>query len=223
MKILLIEDDLAIIKILNIALQNEGYQVQHTSSGNQGLKLAVTGAYDAIILDLTLPDNRGENICAKLRAIKITTPIIALTGIGDTETKVRMFDLGVDDYLTKPFEFPELFARLKSLLRKNKVPTDEVIRYADLQLDIKKQRVERDGNLIKLRDKEMKILEYMLLHAEQVLTREMILNYVWGPNIERFTNVVDVHLHHLRDKIDKPFPAKLFKTINNVGYKISKE
>lgn len=223
MKILLIDDDPAIIKILNIALQNEGYQVDYTSSANQGLKLGVTGAHDAIILDLTLPDNRGENVCAKLRALKISTPIIALTAIGDMETKVRMFDLGVDDYLTKPFEFPELFARLKSLVRKQKIPTDEIIRYGDLQLDIKKQRVERDGNVIKLRDKEMKILEYMLLHAEQVLTREMILNYVWGPNIERFTNVVDVHLHHLRDKIDKPFPAKLFKTINNVGYKISKE
>lgn len=222
MKTLLIEDDPSISKVLRVGFVTEGFRIDHAKTGSEGMKLATTGTYDAIVLDLMLPDRTGEEICRHLRAMKNNTPIIILTAVSNTESKVTMLDLGADDYLTKPFEFTELFARIKAQVRKQRIPTEQVIKYEDLQLDIKKREVQREGNIIKLREKEIKILEYMLMHPEHVLTREMILNYVWGPNVERFTNVVDVHVHHLRDKIDKPYPKKLFKTINNVGYKLSK-
>ena len=222
MKALLIEDDQGIAKVLGLALREERFDVDHAPDGAKGLRMAVASGYDIIILDLLLPEKNGDEVCKQLRNAGIQTPIIALTALSDLNTKVRLFNLGVDDYVTKPFEFQELFARIKSCLRKQKIEVDSLLKYEDLILDMKKREVSRAEQKIDLRDKEIKILEYLMRHAEQVLTREMILNYVWGPGIERITNVVDVHMHHLRDKIDKPFSKKLLKTINNVGYKISK-
>lgn len=221
MKILLIEDDPSIAKVIGLGLRNEHIAVEHAYDGMRGLKMAASTSYDLILLDLLLPGKNGDEVCRQLRGANFSTPIIALTALGDLTTKIRLFNLGVDDYITKPFEFPELLARIKSSLRKQKIEVGNTLSYGGLILDQKKHEVRREGVLIVLRDKQRKILEYLMRHPEQVLTREMILSYVWGPHVERYTNVVDVHVHYLRDKIDKPFQKKLIKTINNVGYKIT--
>lgn len=222
MKVLLIEDDQSIAKAVSWGLRNERFNVDYAPNGTIGLRMAVSNAYDLIILDLLLPDKNGDQICAQLRNANFTTPIIVLTALGDINSKVKLFGIGADDYLTKPFEFQELLARIKAAMRKQKIELGNMLMYEELRLDLRKHEVTRDGNKIELREKEIKILEYLMRHAEQVLTREMILNYVWGPTVERYTNVVDVHMHHLRKKIDKPYGKKLLKTISNVGYKIGK-
>jgi DNA-binding response OmpR family regulator len=223
MKILLIEDDQSIAKIITLALRNERINVDHAADGLIGLKMAASTSYDLIILDILLPGKNGDEVTKQLRNASYETPIIVLTALGDLDSKIKLFNLGVDDYLTKPFQFPELLARIKSSLRKQKMEIGNVLLYEDLKLDLKKHEASRSGVKIPLREKEIKILEYLMRHPEQVLTREMILNYVWGPTVERFTNVVDVHVHHLRDKIDKPYETKLVKTVSSVGYKMSKE
>ncbi len=220
MRALIIEDDPSVAKIVTLGLKNERFDCDHAPEGSTGLRMAVANTYDVIILDLMLPGRNGEEICRMLRNANFNNVIIALTALGDLNTKIKMFNLGIDDYMTKPFEFPELFARIKSSLRKQKIDLGNILTYDDLKLDLRKHEVERKGSKIELRDKEIKILEYLMRHAEQVLTREMILNYVWGPSVERYTNVVDVHVHNLRDKIDKPFGTKLLRTVNNVGYKL---
>ena len=222
MKILLIEDDQSIAKIVIWGLRNERIHVDHAPDGLTGLKMAASTAYNLVILDLLLPGKSGEDICKQLRNANYNTPIIVLTALGDLQTKIKLFNLGADDYLTKPFQFEELFARIKSSMRKQKIELGNVLAYEDIKLDLKKHEVTRKGSKIDLREKEIKILEYLIRNAEQVLTREMIINYVWGPSVERFTNVVDVHIHHLREKIDKPYQSRLLKTVSNVGYKISK-
>lgn len=222
MKILLIEDDPEIAKIVSWGLKNERYEVDHAVDGMIGLKMALSTPYDLIILDLLLPGKNGEDICKHLKMANENISIIALTALGDLSTKIKLFNYGADDYMTKPFEFEELLARIKSCMRKKKIEVNSTLVLGDLKLDMKSREVERNGEKIELRDKEIKILEYLMRHQGQVLTREMILNYVWGPAVERYTNVVDVHVHHLRDKIDKPYGTRLIKTVNNVGYKLSK-
>ncbi|TSC66654.1 MAG: winged helix family two component transcriptional regulator [Candidatus Doudnabacteria bacterium Gr01-1014_77] len=222
MKILLIEDELAIAKIISSALKYERITVDIARCGNAGLRMAVANKYDLIILDYKLPDKNGDEICLQLRNASFDLPIIVLSAINDYENKVKLLDVGADDYITKPFELAELFARIKAALRKQRIEFGTILSYDDLRLDLKRHSVERQGNKIRLRDKEIKILEYMMRHAEQVLTREMILSYAWGPNTERFTNVVDVHVHNLRDKVDKPFGIHTIQTVNNIGYKLSR-
>ena len=221
MKVLLIEDDPSIAKIVSIGLRNVHMDVSWAETGLQGLHLAISTGFDLIILDLMLPDKNGDEICRQLRNAKFNTPIIVLTALSDLQTKVKMLNLGADDYMIKPFDFEELHARIKSALRKQKIEVGEVLDFDDLQLDKRSHEVRRRGKKLELREKEIKILEYLMIHPNQVLTREMILDYVWGPHVERFTNVVDVHIHHLREKLDKPYGTHLLKTVNNVGYKIS--
>ncbi|MHB8871508.1 MAG: response regulator transcription factor [Candidatus Doudnabacteria bacterium] len=222
MKILLIEDEPAIAKIISSALKYERITVDIARCGNAGIRMAVANKYDLIILDYKLPDKNGDEICLQLRNASFDLPIIILSAIDDYENKVKLLDVGADDYITKPFELAELFARIKAALRKQRIEFGTILSYDDLRLDLKRHSVERQGNKIQLRDKEIKILEYMMRHAEQVLTREMILSYAWGPNTERFTNVVDVHVHNLRDKVDKPFGIHTIQTVNNIGYKLSR-
>ena len=222
MKILLVEDDPAISKLISWGLRDERIDVDAAPDGMTGIRMAAAGAYDLVILDLLLPGRTGEEVCKQLRNAGFTMPIIILTALGDLQSKVRLFNLGADDYITKPFEFDELYARIRALMRKQKIELGNTLAYGDIKIDLKKQYVTKSGSPIDLRQKEIKILEYMVRNAEQVLTREMILNYVWGPATERYTNVVDVHIHHLREKIDKPFKSKLIKTVSSVGYKLSK-
>ncbi|MBU6447976.1 response regulator transcription factor, partial [Patescibacteria group bacterium] len=179
--------------------------------------------YDCILLDLLLPEKNGDEVCKNLRNADFNVPIIAITALADLNSKMKLFNLGADDYLTKPFELQELVARIKAALRKQNAQISSVLSYDDIRLDLNRRQAARRGKIVDLRDKELKILEYMMRHAEQVLTREMILNYAWGPSVERITNVVDVHVHNLREKIDKPFNTKTLRTVNSVGYKLYKE
>lgn len=223
MKILLIEDDNTIAKLISWGLRNERIDMAQAPDGVTGLKMAASSGYDLIILDLMLPGPKsGEDVCKQLRNANYNTPIIVLTALNEVETKVKLLGIGADDYMTKPFDFEELFARVKVLMRKQKIELGNLLAYDDIKIDLKRHEVTKGGNKVAMREKEIKILEYLMRNAEQVLTREMILNYVWGPSTERYTNVVDVHIHHLRDKIDKPFRSRLVKTVSNVGYKISK-
>ncbi len=221
MKILLIEDDQDIASHLISGLRSEYINVDYAEDGGLGLKMANSHAYDIIICDLILPDKNADEITQNLRSAGKSTPIIVLSAVPDAETKIKLLSLGVDDYVTKPFNFQELLARIRTILRKYKINSDTVLNCENLHFDLKKHIVTRDGQKIILRHKELQILEYLLRHAGQVLTREMILDYVWGPSIERYTNVVDVHVHHLRKKIDHPFENKLIKTVSNLGYKLS--
>ena len=222
MKILLIEDDKSIAKIIGLGLGNQRIDVHWSETGTRGLNMISANVYDLIILDLMLDDKNGDELCRQIRIVHPQLPIIVLTALSDLNSKIKLFNLGADDYMTKPFEFEELYARIKSALRKQKIEIGDHLSLADITIDLKRHEVRRHGILIELREKEIKILEYLIRHAGQVMTRDMILNYVWGPTVERYTNVVDVHMHHLREKIDKPYATKLLKTVNNVGYKISK-
>lgn len=222
MKALVIEDDRYISRLLAEALKKERIDTDVATDGGVGLRMAVANHYELVILDLMLPGKNGDEICRQLRNANFNSSIIALTALGDLNSKIKMFNLGVDDYMTKPFEFAELMARIKSALRKQQIELDDIISYQDITVDMKRREVHRRGNKIEMRDKEIKLLEYLIRHAEQVLTREMIMNYVWGPTIERHTNVVDVHIHTLRDKVDRPYGTKMIKTVNNIGYKLSK-
>ncbi|MBU6447858.1 response regulator transcription factor [Patescibacteria group bacterium] len=223
MKILLIEDDRHIAKIIGMGLRFEGFEVDYCYDGKTALKMASASKYDCILLDLLLPEKNGDEVCKNLRNADFNVPIIAITALADLNSKMKLFNLGADDYLTKPFELQELVARIKAALRKQNAQISSVLSYDDIRLDLNKRQAARRGKVVDLRDKELKILEYLMRHAEQVLTREMILNYAWGPSVERITNVVDVHVHNLREKIDKPFNAKTLRTVNSVGYKLYKD
>jgi DNA-binding response OmpR family regulator len=223
MKILLVEDDPSITKVITWGLKNERIDVDTAPNGTRGLRLAASQSYDLIVLDLMLPEKNGDEVLRQLRFAKHTVPIIVVTGITDMSTKVRVFGLGADDYVTKPFEFTELMARIRASLRKHNVEVLDTITFEDITIDFKAHQVTRRGKLVPMREKEIKLLEYLIRHEGQVLTRDMIMNYVWGPTIERYTNVVDVHIHHLREKIDKPYSTTIIKTVNNVGYKISRD
>ncbi len=222
MKILVVEDDRHIAKIISMGLRFEGMDSDISYDAKSALKMAAADKYDCILLDLLLPDKNGDEICKNLRNADFDMPIIAITALADLNSKMKLFNYGVDDYITKPFELQELVARIKAAMRKQNAQISSVLSYDDIRLDLSKRQAARRGKLIELRDKELKILEYMMRHPEQVLTREMILNYAWGPSVERITNVVDVHVHNLRDKIDRPFNSKTVRTVNSVGYKLCK-
>lgn len=222
MKILLVEDDPSVSRSLVYALRLERFEVILVGDGAAALRSAVAIPFDLIILDLLLPERSGDQVLKHLRDANVQTPVIILTGLLDLYTKIQLFDLGADDFMVKPFEFLELLARIKAVMRKQKIEMGSKLTYHDLLLDLRRHEATRNGEKLILREKEIKILEYFLMHPEQVLTREMIMNYVWGPSIERATNVVDVHIHYLREKMDKPYGTALVKTVSSVGYKLSK-
>jgi DNA-binding response OmpR family regulator len=221
MKLLLAEDDQLMAKALCDTLRREHWEVEHVSDGSTAIRAAFGQRYDLLIVDLMLPVQDGKQIVKHLRDANMQTPIIILTGIADVETKVLLLGLGADDYLVKPVVYAELKARILAALRKRKIETGDRLHYHDISFDLRRHEVVRAGRKIQLREKQINMLHYFLMHPEQVLTREMILSYVWGPTVERYTNVVDVHMHHLREKIDKPYSVRLLKTVNSVGYKLS--
>lgn len=220
MRLLIIEDSPSLIKVLRSGLQSL-YHVDAVRTGSDGLHEATTNTYDAIVMDLGLPDMTGQQICQQLRREGITTPILILTADAMINRKVELLDSGADDYLTKPFSMDELTARLRVLLRRSG-PTAHSSRLSvgDLVLDTSTRRVERSGTPIPLRRKEYEILEYMMHHAGMIVTRAMILDHAWEKDNEVWANAVDVHIKHLRDKIDRPFPSPLIKTIYGLGYKL---
>ncbi len=219
MRILIVEDSMEIAHSLKRGLSRD-YSVELTALGQEALTLAEEG-FDAIVLDLSLPDMNGAEVCKKVRAQGINTPIIILTANDETDQKVNLLDAGADDYLTKPFKLEELKARLRAVVRRHKTKlSNSSLLVGDLELDVASRRVRRGDMEIQLRRKEFDLLECLMRNTGQVISRAMILDEVWGSNAEVWTNAIDVHIKYLRDKIDKPFPQPLIRTVHGVGYKI---
>jgi DNA-binding response OmpR family regulator len=220
MRILLIEDDLSIAQTIRDGIKNQ-HVVDIAHDGQKGLSQAETNQYDTIILDVTLPDIDGIQICHQLRADHITTPILMLTGKDSIQDKVQALDAGADDYLTKPFHFAELQARLRALHRRpTKTFQKNRVTVGELSIDPVNRLVTHGTSPIELRRKEFLLLEYLMRHANQVVTRNMILEHVWEEDADPSTNTIDVHIKYLRDKIDKPFGTKHLKTVHGLGYKL---
>lgn len=223
MRILIIEDDALLSSGLRRGLKSL-FAVDTTNTGLDGLHKAEQVNYDAILLDLNLPDISGKEVCFKLRRHGLTTPIIILTGSNQLENKVSLLDMGADDYVTKPFNLNEVTARLRAVMRRNRhVPCAKELVVGDLVLDPVGRTLTHKDKHVDLRRKEFDLFEYMMCHAGQTLTRAMILEHVWDMNEDLWANVVDVHIKHLRDKIDRPFGTHVIRTIHGIGYKLDIE
>ncbi len=218
MRILVVEDEEKVASFIRRGLEEERYAVDVALDGEEGLELALASPYDLVILDLMLPKLDGLKVLQKLRAEPVAVPVLVLTARDNVGDKVRGLDLGADDYLTKPFAFAELLARVRALLRRGKPQTPPVLRVADLCLDPSARRVTRGDQAIELTAKEYALLEYLLRHAGQVLTRTMISEHVWDQSFDSYTNVIDVYVNYLRKKIDQGFEPKLIHTVRGVGY-----
>lgn len=218
MHILLIEDESKMADFIERGLREEQYDVDVAYNGEKGLSLVNMNPYDIIILDLMLPGKEGLSICKELRNNKIDTPILMLTAKDGIKDKVIGLDAGADDYLTKPFAFEELLARIRALLRGRRKDKATLIKVADLELDRLTHNVKRAGREIRLTSKEYALLEYLLLNANQIITRTMISEHVWNEDFDSFTNVTDVYINYLRNKIDKGYDKQLINTIRGVGY-----
>lgn len=224
MKILIIEDDKRIAQVMQRGLKEEGFSVDIVHTGEEGEFMATENPYDAIVLDLNLPDTDGMDVCKTIRKNKTHTPIIMVTARTTIEERVKGLNLGADDYLTKPFAFSELLARVRSLIRRNsqqKLPKYEV---DDLILDPIKHIIKRGDDTITLTAKEFSLLEFLLAHKNEVVTRTMILEHVWDYNYDGLSNVVDVFIKTIRKKIHASGnKSPLIHTIHGVGYKIEKK
>ena len=222
MRVLIIEDERKLSNIVRKGLIEEGFAVDQAFDGEEGQYLAESESYDLIILDVMLPKINGLNVCRSLRNKKITTPILMLTAKTTVEDKVAGLNVGADDYLTKPFAFTELKARLQALLRRSHNQTQTTLQIDDLEVDPVKHTAKRGNKIIFLTPKEFSILEFLLRHQNEVVTRTQITEHVWDYNFDALSNVVDVFVATLRKKVDSGFKNKLIQTIHGVGYKIGK-
>ena len=219
MRILVAEDDPVIADFVAQGLREAGYAVDVAATGTDGLRLASGGGYDAAVIDVMLPGLDGLSLIEQLRAKKVQTPVLILSARHSVDDRVKGLQAGGDDYLTKPFAFAELLARLQALLRRAGATTEPTRLVAgDLSLDLLSRKVERAGKALELRPREFALLEYLLRHAGRVLSKTMILSHVWGYSFDPGTNVVDVLVSRLRDKIDEGFDTKLIHTVRGAGY-----
>jgi two-component system, OmpR family, response regulator len=220
MKILLVEDNERVSQFVSKGLVEEGHTVDHDGNGRTGLFLAATGQYDVLVLDRMLPGGvDGLGIVEALRRTKNKTPILILSALVEVDDRIRGLRAGGDDYLTKPFAFGELLARLEALVRRSQgVEIQTVLIVADLRIDLLSHRVTRAGKSIQLQRREFKLLEYMMRHADQVVTRTMLLENVWEHYFDPQPNVIDVHISRLRQRIDAGFACPLLHTVRGVGY-----
>lgn len=221
MRVLVVEDEHKIANSIKQGLEQEKYAVDVAYDGTSGLDLAIGEEYDIIVLDRLLPQIEGIEIVKRVRAKNIHTPILILTAKGQTENKVEGLDAGADDYLTKPFAFTELLARIRALTRRPKKSISPVLKVGDLTLDTVNFEVKRSEQIIRLSSKEFSLLEYLMRHPAQVVKKDQIMNHVWDYDSEILPNSVEVYIKHLRDKIDKPFKnLPLIHTIRGFGYRI---
>src|SRR5437868_2771267 len=220
MRILLVEDDARVASFIRKGLEEEQYRVDLAADGETALAQALNGEYDLLILDIMLPKRDGMSVLAELRRRNLDTPVLMLTAKDAVEDRVAGLNAGCDDYLPKPFAFAELLARARALLRRRAGEKSVLLRAGDLELDPVAHRVTRAGRPIELTSREYALLQYFLQHPDQVLTRTMIVEQVWGYDFDNFSNVVDVYVNYLRNKIDRGFETKLIQTIRGVGYQL---
>jgi len=218
MRILIIEDEEKIVSFIKRGLKEEKFVVDSALTGEEGIYLAEVNPYDLIILDIGLPDKDGTRVCKELRDKKIATPILMLTARNAVHDRITGLNMGADDYLSKPFAFAELVARIRALLRRQDKEKVTVLKIDDLQLNMLSQEVHRGKKLINLSTKEFTLLQYMMRHANQVVTRTMISEHVWEEDSKNYSNVIDVYVKYLRNKIDKGYKRKLIHTIRGSGY-----
>ncbi|HXG67800.1 MAG TPA: response regulator transcription factor [Blastocatellia bacterium] len=223
MRILLVEDEEKVSRFIVRGLEAERFAVDAAYDGVAGLELATTYSYDLIVLDLMLPGLSGTEVLRRIRHANKHVPILVLTARDAVRDKVENFEAGADDYLTKPFAFAELIVRVKALLRRGAVSRASLLRVADLELDRLSQQVRRAGRRIDLTAKEYALLEYLMANAGRVLSRTMIIEHVWDQSFDGVTNIVDVYVRHLRNKVDDPHDRKLIRTVRGVGYMIGDE
>ena len=220
MKILVVEDDKDTLDFLKPSLKAEGFVVDTAENGTDGISMTLANNYDLVILDFNLPDKNGDLVCQEIRKKGKTTPILILTVNTEVNNKVKLLNLGADDYLTKPFSFEELLARVKALLRRPEKIEKEILQVNNLTLDRKKQKVTRAKREIYLTLKEFQLLEYLIRHQGEVISKVSILENIWDSEVDLFSNAIETHISNLRKKIDKNSPKKLIKTISGRGYKI---
>ena len=223
MRCLLVEDEKKVADFVARGLKADRYVVDVAYDGIKGWELASQHEYDLVILDLMLPGLSGSELLQRFRAKDMKTPVLILTAKDATSDKVKHFEAGADDYLTKPFAFAELQVRAKALLRRRPSSQTNVLRAADLELDRLSQQVRRGGKRINLTSKEYALLEYLLLNAGRVVSRTMIIEHVWDQSFQGLTNIVDVYVRHLRSKVDEPYRIKLIRTVRRAGYCLSDE
>lgn len=225
MKILLIEDDVQVCAFIKEGLAEAGHTIDIEGNGMDGLRAAQKTFYDVIILDRMLPELDGIAIIRTLKGEGYSAPIIILSALGDVDDRVVGLKSGGDDYLVKPFAFAELLARVEVLGRRNISPNDKIskLRAGHLELDLLTRHVSREGQLIELQAREFKLLEYMLRHKNQIITRAMLLENVWDYHFDPQTNVIDVHISRLRNKVDKDFETQIIRTVRGSGYIIQDE
>ncbi len=225
-KILIVEDDQRLAEIIRRGLEDNDYFITTAYDGETGLKLGLSQDFSMIISDIVLPKINGLEMCRKIRRIKPSLPILMLTALGTTDDKVEGFDAGADDYLVKPFEFRELLARVKALLKRGgnaHKMNSPILKYSDLEINTNTKTAIRNNQEIILTPKEFKLLTYMLENPERVLTRTEISENVWDTHFDTGTNFIDVYINYLRKKIDKPFQKKLIHTRSGMGFILAEE
>lgn len=220
MKVFIIEDEPKVVAFLKIGLKEHGYEVDAAYDGSSGLKYLAQNQCDILILDLVLPDASGLDLCKEIKEIKPELPILMLTAMGTTEDKVSGFEAGTDDYLTKPFEFKELVARIKALLKRSNIPAGKANKMvvADLELDMNRKMARRGSKDIDLTAKEYALLEFLMRNCDKVVSRSHIAEQVWDIGFDTGTNTIDVYINILRKKIDQGFDTKLIQTKIGMGY-----
>jgi len=223
MLILLIEDDPKIASFVLKGLKEAGYTAEHAADGETGLHKALTGSFDAAIIDIMLPGRDGLSVIEELRRQKRNLPVIILSAKRSVDDRIKGLQTGGDDYLTKPFSFSELLARLQALIRRaSGTPEPVALQYEDLSMDLLTREVMRDGRTIDLQPREFALLEYLMRNAGKVVSRTMIMEHVWDYNFDPQTNIVEARICRLREKIDKDFETKLIQTIRGAGYVLRK-
>jgi len=219
MRILVIEDDAEVAACLVKGLKEAGHNTVHSADGEDGLFMATNESFDVLIVDRMMPKLDGLSVIKKIRAFGKQTPALILSALGEVDDRVQGLKAGGDDYLVKPFAFSELLARLDALSRRGSVEVPQTtLKVADLEIDLLAHKVTRNGQLIDLQPREFRLLEYLMKHAGQVVTRTMLLENVWDYHFDPQTNVIDVHISRLRQKIDKGFQSSLLTTVRGAGY-----
>lgn len=223
MKVLVVEDEPGVARFIQQGLTEEGYIVDVARDGQEGLDLALAIAYDVIVLDIMLPKMSGLEMLREIRDRRVDSPVLLLTARQEVKDRVLGLDSGADDYLVKPFSFQELLARVRALLRRPPLQIGDVLRMDDLEMNTLHREVRRAGKIIDLSPHEFSLLEFLLRHPNQVLTRTQILEHVWNYSSFNDSNVADVYIGYLRRKIDWDFPTPLIHTVRGVGYRLSRE